>query len=795
MTPASPRTRLVGIHASINTRDPCSPAICHTHPIYQSHSDPGGGVGALQELLNVNYVGLTRRDGRLVDQDQEGPCGSEGGGEGELRSHARRRWGTLMEKAGNRNCKEALLATRESLINRRLDTSCVVSGSASLTSASISSSLFTGTASRVRSPKILVWVLLLVLSPFVGDVFEPLWLSQRLLDGTYSYADHYVVPLNRAINTDTSYHTYPALRSSTTSDLCGCLSALSTNVSVVCSSVLGVVRGITGGLEQGGAQNGRRRGGGGMVLLAAGQLRVREPRDLFNALRQTGAFTTDNDNTLTGATATYGTPQYGRSFVGRAYYVKDMNEKSHHDEKHCKLDYCQVIKQQQEEYKNFYESPSMQWQEKTSSMPYTSSIVFVDRGACPFAQKVMTAENECNATAVVVVDKESTHLSRYKIQRLVMGAIGSTDHVHIPSILISYEDGAVLVDAIEKSSHQYPVVLELEWQLPVQWPVDVNLFTDSDDRGNEFLHGFAEYALMLKGHMYFRPNYMLFYLPSDNEGYCMPLEGGPFNSSDGTRLTSMDFCALPPFMKNPLKQRDDLSTTLKGRDIVLEDLRQLCLWQVASESDPDVPHGVYSPLYWEYHSVFWGQSGCRFELPNMGTVEGFKNCSLKLIRQLLPSEILSKFNACLSSDIGINLLLQSRSSRGWSVQCIQINGAKLSGRMDPENVASAVCASLKLEGGGYRAPQCANLMTQVELEQPWAPHVGIPWSSIFTVVLFMFVIAGLILYMSHRHMRAQMNISRRDEVALEVRSQMKSYYNLEEQDEKEYSRSARSPLV
>eukprot|EP00921_Rhytidocystis_pertsovi_P026479 GHVQ01042723.1.p1 GENE.GHVQ01042723.1~~GHVQ01042723.1.p1 ORF type:complete len:842 (-),score=122.23 GHVQ01042723.1:1004-3529(-) len=582
-----------------------------------------------------------------------------------------------------------------------------------------------------------------------------------------------------------------------------------------------------------------RRATSGLVILATAQLRVHEPPELFEGLRRTGAFTDSNENTLLGATAEFGTPGYGTVLLGRAYFVSDSGN-------HCEDNYCETIKNQISDFRSYYKPPRQDsgHTDNRAIAPFMNSIVFVDRGSCTFVHKVRIAQNSCGAQAVVVMDRFDSKRTRLQTQHVVMSFLGSASDVDIPSMLITHLDGEQVVNAIQKSTNDKPVILELEWVMPVQWPVDVNFFCDSGEaRGNEFLHGFAQYGLMLKGHMYFRPFYVIFYLPSDTQEYCMPLEEGKWKTTNGSQLTGTDFCAMPP-MISQLSHEGGMDTTatsrssstasvavvphsqsvsqptgeesttaviasagglsseieggLKGRDVLAEDLRQLCLWKVSALQDFDVPNGWQIPNFWEYHAMFWKDDpsvGCRYDFPGMDTGQAIKHCSMRIIRQLLSADQVSKFHSCLVSDVGINLLLQSRETRAWSTLAVQINGARLSGRADPENVVRAVCAALRHKDG-YRLSDCAEILTEIALEEPWATSVGISWSSIFVVILMMFIIVGLVLYLYHRRIQEQMQGNLRDEVVLEVRSQMKRYYNLSEDEElQQYDRNTRSPLI
>ena len=57
--------------------------------------------------------------------------------------------------------------------------------------------------------------------------------------------------------------------------------------------------------------------------------------------------------------------------------------------------------------------------------------------------------------------------------------------IHIPSVLIAQPEG----DAIKEEilSGQEPVLVELEWRMPAQWPVAVNFWADPGDAQGAWL--------------------------------------------------------------------------------------------------------------------------------------------------------------------------------------------------------------------------------------------------------------------------------------------------------------------
>eukprot|EP00922_Rhytidocystis_sp_ex-Travisia-forbesii_P041214 GHVS01061543.1.p1 GENE.GHVS01061543.1~~GHVS01061543.1.p1 ORF type:complete len:668 (+),score=94.11 GHVS01061543.1:303-2306(+) len=547
-------------------------------------------------------------------------------------------------------------------------------------------------------------------------------------------------------------------------------------------------------------------------LFVSAQLRVREPESLFDNYRNNKAFTDENANTLIGSTATFGTPTYGKEVLGRVYYVPD-------DSTHCNIDYCEEIKKQV----TSFHGHSAEHKARLEDLKHTSdlssllkTILVVDRGTCTFVKKVYIAQKECGADAVIIVDKSVTNHDRVQIQHIIMAddvAFGFGEDIRVPSVLLSTEDGQLLKTAILAADNTSPVILEMEWTTPVQFPVEVNFFTDAAfTPANQFLHDFAKYALLLGGNMYFQPSYVLFDLAEkrNKHGYCLTEDDlSEMNRSvTDVLIGDTDFCGLQPMGSSSASMigyNTSSSSTgddILGREIALETLRQLCLNVVSAVRDVPVEHASYSEAYWQYQSQFWSsdeQIGCQFSFPKMAQPNGLADCSNNIITQLLTSQQMAELKDCMNGRLGYDILMESKRNRAWSRLAIQINGARLSGRMDPEVVVSAVCAGSRHPSSkAYRAIGCEELLAEAEeIAEPWIPLMGIQWRSIIIVVLFMFVVFAFCLYIYKKRLQESYASTVRDEVMMEVRAQLQEYHNLDEGDEGsgQYSRSPNRPLV
>merc|ERR1712232_1511155 len=139
---------------------------------------------------------------------------------------------------------------------------------------------------------------------------------------------------------------------------------------------------------------------------------------------------------------------------------------------------------------------------------------------------------------------------------------GYDDEVHIPSVLISHEDGSRLIAAVEDANNGRgnPVLVELAWDVPRGEYVVMDFWMDSGSReSSEFLLRFKDCAEALKYRIQFVPHYHVFSLPDTVEGtLCV----------DGYK-----HCAPDP----------DADGQITGADVTQEDVRQLCLWKLTAK--------------------------------------------------------------------------------------------------------------------------------------------------------------------------------------------------------------------
>ena len=201
-------------------------------------------------------------------------------------------------------------------------------------------------------------------------------------------------------------------------------------------------------------------------------------------------------------------------------------------------------------------------------------LFFFSLSDCFFALKVWNAQ-KAGASAVLVADDREEALITMDTPEEDLSAeyIGN---ITIPSALIEKSFGETLKKAIGEGEM---INVNLDWREAVPHPddrVEFELWTNSNDECGfkcdmlmEFVKDFRGAAQVLEkgGYTQFTPHYITWYCPS------------AFTISKQCKSQCINhgrYCAPDP--------EQDFSKGYEGKNVVLENLRQLCVFKVANET-------------------------------------------------------------------------------------------------------------------------------------------------------------------------------------------------------------------
>ncbi|KAL1537531.1 Vacuolar-sorting receptor 6 [Salvia divinorum] len=310
------------------------------------------------------------------------------------------------------------------------------------------------------------------------------------------------------------------------------------------------------------------------------------------------------------------------------------------------------------------------------------TILLLDRGECFFALKVWNGQ-QAGASAVLVADTiDEALITMDSPLDSSPEAAAYVEKIGIPSALIGRAFGDTLKEALKKGED---VVVKIDWSESMPHPderVEYELWTNSNDEcGNrcdeqmDFIKNFKGHAQILEkgGYTQFTPHYITWYCPRD------------FVLTEQCKSQCINhgrYCAPDPEM--------DFSSGYQGKDVVLENLRQLCVHRVANQTNR-------SWIWWDYVSDFHIRCSMKHNRYS-------KDCAEEVMKSLgLPVE---KINKCMGDPeadtenevLKIEQELQvGHGSRGdvTILPTMVMNNVQYRGKLERNAVLKAVCAGFK----------------------------------------------------------------------------------------------------
>jgi len=303
-------------------------------------------------------------------------------------------------------------------------------------------------------------------------------------------------------------------------------------------------------------------------------------------------------------------------------------------------------------------------------------------------------------------------------------------------------------------------VVELSWDVPTNHVVGMDLWMSSGSRESmQFLKDFAPKRRMLNEVMRFHPHYHVFSMPASDPSVYQEL------CSD----TTGKYCAEDP----------DASGSVTGRDVLDEDVRQMCIHELTKVSSGqqhnghDHPPVEYAAPFWDYVEKIMGR--CPLDGADADSRFG-EVCSKKVMSDAgIDVEAVTK---CFGNTRDEKLKNQ-RDHTAWSPRAVRINGWRYSGLLDADLVTRAVCA------GFTKKPEECNSL--VSARNPFEKYQGaggeqVSFTTFIAGLATVAVLAFLMLFCYKRTLQTHLKSSVREEVMLEVQAAMSSYNRMHGQE-------------
>lgn len=312
--------------------------------------------------------------------------------------------------------------------------------------------------------------------------------------------------------------------------------------------------------------------------------------------------------------------------------------------------------------------------------PPTPLILLVDRGGCNFAVKAWNAQNG-SATAVLIADDREEPLETMESPEDGKVANDYVDKILIPSVLIEKSFGDDLKNSLEKGQN---ITIKLDWTESMSHPdkrVEYEFWTNSNDECGskcddqlDFVKNFKGHAQILEksGFTQFNPHYITWYCPS---AYILSKQCISQCINHGR------YCAPDP--------DKNFNEGYEGKDIVIENLRQLCVFRIANESNRPW-------VWWDYVIDFHTRCPMKDKKYN-------KECAESVIKSL--GLFTDKVQECMGDPqadaenpvLKAELDMQVGQGRGHitALPTLVINNVQYRGKLERRAVLKAICALFK----------------------------------------------------------------------------------------------------
>ncbi|XP_057497409.1 vacuolar-sorting receptor 1-like [Actinidia eriantha] len=355
------------------------------------------------------------------------------------------------------------------------------------------------------------------------------------------------------------------------------------------------------------------------------------------------------------AIGNFGVPQYGGTMVGTVIFPR-ANQKA-----------C-----------NSFTDLDLSFKSKPGGRPI---FLLIDRGDCYFTWKAWNAQN-AGAAAILVVDDRVEPLITMDMPEEEDARADYLEKISIPSALISKTFGNNVKKAISSGEM---VNINLDWRESLPHPddrVEYEFWTNTNDECGpkcdnqiEFVKNFKGAAQLLekKGYTQFTPHYITWYCP---EAFILSKQ------CKSQCINRGRYCAPDP--------EQDFTRGYDGKDVVIQNLRQACLFKVANESGKPW-------VWWDYVTDFEIRCPMKEKRYN-------KECANQVIKSLgLDVDQIDKCMGDPDTDADNPVLKAEqeaqigKGSRGdvTILPTLIVNNRQYRGKLEKSAVLKAICSGFK----------------------------------------------------------------------------------------------------
>ena len=359
-----------------------------------------------------------------------------------------------------------------------------------------------------------------------------------------------------------------------------------------------------------------------------------------------------------------------------------------------------------------------QSEEKTEEFP----ILLIRRGGCSFTTKVRNAQN-IGASMVFIANSKSEN-----IHSIIMADDGTGNDIVIPSAMITYEDGNVIIDYMKENKNESIIVdanfgvVEDENETEDAKIVTFELFFSSSEvRAYEFLKNISEYLSDFGEQITFIPHYVTHRAPNYDSDNSNPIENC---------VSFGKYCYFPK----------DTTVEKNGRNIVIEDVRQKCMYNLSVMKNKIGNYFKYMKSFYENCLISEEKKGINvncseYALVDAGfTVDYLNNCVKESFnsKKYDLNSMVENDNSLLSQDYTLQ-----NDYVITSFPAVRINKKRLNGAIKESAVISKICEEVE-----EKPKFCYN--------NEYSKKKGMSFSSIFFIICF-FIVINVIIFILCRN--------------------------------------------
>ncbi|CAG9311672.1 unnamed protein product [Blepharisma stoltei] len=434
-----------------------------------------------------------------------------------------------------------------------------------------------------------------------------------------------------------------------------------------------------------------------LISVAFCKILVYAPAELKEAVRNRYSH-----SGLKSSLANFGNPPYGSSIVGRVFY-REAEKLA-----------CDAI-------------TPFNWNDEES---INSPILLVERGDCPFVVKARHAQ-DIGAKALIVIDNREENP-----ENVIMIDSGTGGNIYIPTLLISESDGNLLKLYLEEKKEA--VSLMLSFEVPYRdGHINYDIWMSSENvKIQNFLHQFYNVgAKLTKKQATFVPHYVLW--------YCDDCANHGFTSDNSNCVSGGRYCAPDPDGNGPRT----------GRDVVIENLRQICIYK-QTENDQD--YSLWFKYMKSYNTTCEDMEAC--------TEKFLKDAGIdhKKIKKCMDDSFIGNKRPILDDNTLLRDEFNTWGKLGLSFYpALIVNNFTYRGDWESSAILKALCA-------GYGAYQEPDLCSQDQSPEKAESSN----STIIFILILSFALIGAIAVFY----RMWMNREMKEEMRVQVNSTVNQYF-------------------